>query len=194
LTVAVFATGMLFINWQQPGSTTQPVKHQEAQSQGHKAESPDFELAGSTWLTKDAAGFFTFGLVAVGIGQAVLFFIQLSYMRKGMDDAAIAASAAKEAADTAKIQAVIARETPDIMQDTAHRQLRAYAIVSGVARTKDPGELEGPGFAVLVDVENYGQTPAYDLFQWAMIEIREFPLNERLGIYCSNTQTLGQNE
>jgi hypothetical protein len=78
-----------------------------------------------------------------------------------------------------------------VAQDTAQRQLRAYVTVSGVARTKDPGKLEGPGFAVLVDVQNDGQTPAYDLFQWADIEIREFPLKGPLRIYCSNTPTLG---
>lgn len=106
LTVAVFATGMLFVNRQQPAPTAQSVKQQETPGQGHKTENPDAELTGSTWLTKDAGGFFTFGLVAVGIGQAILFFIQLRYMRVGMRDATIAAYSARDGAIAAKTQAV----------------------------------------------------------------------------------------
>src|SRR5262245_39808985 len=39
------------------------------------------------WLTKDAAGFFTFLLVVVGGVQVGLFYWQLRYMRTGMEDA-----------------------------------------------------------------------------------------------------------
>jgi hypothetical protein len=68
LTIAVFATGMLFVHWPYANNPTQIVKQPEASEQGSKAQSSDSELTGSTWLTKDAAGFFTFGLVAVGVG------------------------------------------------------------------------------------------------------------------------------
>jgi hypothetical protein len=40
------------------------------------------------------------------------------------------------------------------------------------------------GFAVRVDVKNQGLTPAYDLFHWANIELREFPLIGRFDVYC----------
>ncbi len=95
------------------------------------------------------------------------------------------------AAWAAAIAAKAAQESIKVASDTAKRQLRAYVSVSGVARTKDPGALEGPGFAVLVDVENDGQTPAYDLYQWTMIEIREFPLKGPLKIHCSVNPSLG---
>jgi hypothetical protein len=125
LTVAVFATGMLFEGPKQAPGPAQSISQQEAASEGHKAQNPDAELTGSTWLTKDAAGFFAFSLVLVGLGQALLFFVQLRYMRNGMDDATIAANAAKESADTAKVQAEVARDTLRTMQETAKQQLRA---------------------------------------------------------------------
>jgi hypothetical protein len=78
-----------------------------------------------------------------------------------------------------------------LSEDTAKRQLRAYVTVNGVMRTKDPGDLNGQGFAVLVDVKNSGQTPAYDFLQWARIEIREFPLVNRLPIHCLENPTRG---
>jgi hypothetical protein len=63
LTVAVFAAGMLFVRWPYASNPAQAVKQQEASEQGSKAQRPDSELTGSTWLTKDAAGFFAFVLV-----------------------------------------------------------------------------------------------------------------------------------
>lgn len=47
------------------------------------------------------------------------------------------------------------------------------------------------GFAVLIDVKNRGQTPASELLQWARIEIREFPLADRLPIHCLENPTRG---
>jgi hypothetical protein len=57
------------------------------------------------WLTKDAAGFFTFLLVVVGAAQVGLFLWQLWLIRESLDDAKIAATAAKQAAYAAKEQA-----------------------------------------------------------------------------------------
>ncbi|MFK4657974.1 hypothetical protein ABIF97_007908 [Bradyrhizobium japonicum] len=99
LTIAVFAAGMVFRGNKQPFDPAQSLEKRETSGERSSAASPDAELAGSTWLTKDAAGFFTFGLVVVGLGQALLFFFQLSYMRKGM---VATATAAKAAADGAK--------------------------------------------------------------------------------------------
>lgn len=101
LTVAVFATGMLVDGGKQAANPASAERKQEAVSNSHKTKSPDAELTGSTWLTKDAAGFFTFGLVLVGLGQAWLFFFQLRYMRIGMRDATIAAKASQLSAETA---------------------------------------------------------------------------------------------
>ena len=56
----------------------------------------------STWLTKDAAGFFTFLLVVVAGAQVALFVWQLWLIRESLDDTKIAAEAAKESADAAK--------------------------------------------------------------------------------------------
>jgi hypothetical protein len=172
LTVAVFATGMLFERAKQTSSPTQSVSHREAATESQNAQSPDAELTGSAWLTKDAGGFFTFGLVIVGIGQAVLFFFQLSYMRTGMDDAAIAASAAKESADTAKIQAEVAHNTLITMQDTAQRQLRAYLVVE--PRTIENFEA-GMAATGHFCIRNVGQTPPHDVVMATGVEIARYP-------------------
>jgi hypothetical protein len=176
LTIAIFAAGMAVVRQEQPASPTQSEKKQEATGEGQKAQNPDSELAGSTWLTKDAAGFFAFGLVVVGVGQAILFFFQLTYMRKGMDDATIAAIAAMESSDTAKIQAGVARDTLRTMQDTAERQLRAYV---GVSDSSIHGVETGAPEAI-VNFKNFGQTPAYDVRMWIHIWITEHPLTEVL--------------
>jgi hypothetical protein len=51
------------------------------------------------WLTKDAAGFFTFALVIVGALQAALFFVQLKFIRESLGPAKEAAKAAQAAAE-----------------------------------------------------------------------------------------------
>lgn len=109
LTVAVFAAGMLFQGREQSARPAQAAGKHEFVRQGPITESSDAELIGSTWLTKDAAGLFTFGLVVVGVGQAILFFFQLRYMRKGMDDATLAAKAAQTSAETAKEQVALTK-------------------------------------------------------------------------------------
>ncbi|MBP1064862.1 hypothetical protein JOE51_006329 [Bradyrhizobium japonicum] len=104
LTVTVFAVGMS-VSRQSSDPKESPT---EASKISH-SKSPDVELTGSTWLTKDAAGFFTFGLVVVGVLQAALFFVQLRFMRKGMDDATMAAKAAQASAETAKEQVALTK-------------------------------------------------------------------------------------
>jgi len=96
----------------------------------------------------------------------------LTYMRKGMDDATIAATAAKESADTAKIQAGVARDTLQTMQDTAERQLRAYVGVSEASIHK----VETGAPEAIVSIKNFGQTPAYDVQAWIHMWIAEYPL------------------
>ena len=64
------------------------------------------------WLTHDAAGFFTFFLFLVGVGQAGLFVWQLRLIRKSLGPAEEAARAA-----TVNAQAMIDNERPWIGVD-----------------------------------------------------------------------------
>jgi hypothetical protein len=117
-------------------------------------------------------------LVVVGILQVAMFFIQLRYMRSGMDDAAMAANASKDAADTAKIQAEVARGTLLTMQDTAERQLRAYIIAKAI--DADEVRINGSEDAVMVTVriviKNTGQTPAHNLKIASKTELVRHPI------------------
>jgi hypothetical protein len=145
LTVAVLAVGMTLNRQQAP----QPL---------HK--NLETELTGSTWLTKDAAGFFAFISALIVGGQAVMFFVQLRLMREGMSHTTIAAQAAKESAVTAKMQAEVARDTLTTMQDTAKRQLRAYLVIeAGAIENFEPGKITTAHFWV----RNVGQTPPHDV-------------------------------
>jgi hypothetical protein len=105
-------------------SQSSPERPQNARTEAKGDAKPE-----EPWLTKDAAGFFTFVLVIVGIGQLGLFYWQLRYMRAGMHDAKLAAEAAKDAAIAGTRQAIIAQDTLKATQDTAQRQLRAYVSV-----------------------------------------------------------------
>jgi hypothetical protein len=129
LTVAVFATGMLFERQKQATNPTNSEKKQEAATNSYEPENPDAELTGSPWLTKDAAGFFTFGLVVIGVGQAILFYIQLRYMREGMRDAADAAQAANTAATAAKEQVEVAKAQIEVTRMGVFDLERAYLDV-----------------------------------------------------------------
>ena len=177
LTIAVFAAGMLFVR-PYANQPTYQVGAAAPQSESKEKQSEGDPSGWWSWLSKDAAGFFTFGLVVVGIGQALLFFIQLRFMRRGMDDAKTAADAAKEAADAAKIQAGIARDTLQTMQDTAERQLRAYVGVSKSGISK----VETGAPEAVVHIKNFGQTPAYDVQTWIHIWIEEHPLKFMLPV------------
>jgi len=179
LTIAVFAMGMLFVRWPYPQPSAYQVSTAAAQSESKEKQS-EGEPSGWAWLLKDAAGFFTFGLVAVGVGQAFLFFIQLSYMRVGMGDAKLAAEAAKEAAATAKSQAEVARGTLKTMQDTAERQLRAYVFVESAQVVN---VIDGTGSPEAhVTIKNYGQTPAYELVNFSGFAIDEYPTPPTLNL------------
>jgi hypothetical protein len=61
------------------------------------------------WLTNDAAGFFTFLLVLVALGQAFLFVWQLRYMRRSIEDARGLALTAQTSAETAMNQVAITK-------------------------------------------------------------------------------------
>jgi hypothetical protein len=80
---------------------TNPSKEQTATNKSSEREPDETTWH---WLTHEAVGFFTLWLVIIAGGQLALFFWQLVLIRKSLDDAKIAAEAAKESADaTAKI-------------------------------------------------------------------------------------------
>jgi hypothetical protein len=158
LTVAVFAAGMLF-NWRQ-SAEPQSVKQHEVGSRGHKTENPDSEFTGMTWLTNDAAGFFTFGLVVIGVGQAMLFLVQLRYMRQGMRDATIAANAADLSARAASaIEFPVVRTNwmgPEMM--ATDELIQPKAPYAGTVDDGWPTRFSAIGG---VEFQNYGRTPAF---------------------------------
>ena len=154
LTVAVFAAGMLFIRQEQPTSPTQQVTAAKTYEQGEQAKAPDSDLMGSTWLTKDAAGFFTFILVCVGGIQAWFFWIQLRLIRQSLDDAKMAAVAAERAAKATE-------DAVELSRQTAERQLRAY--VHTVGKDFLVQGVDSDRFVNKFSVVNAGQTPAYKL-------------------------------
>jgi hypothetical protein len=61
------------------------------------------------WLTHDAAGLFTLGLLLIGVAQAFLFFVQLKYLRESLSHTATSANAARDGAVAAAESARIAR-------------------------------------------------------------------------------------
>jgi hypothetical protein len=139
---------------------------------------------GEPWLTKDAAGFFTFWLVLVGVAQLGLFAWQLWLIRQSLDDAKNLAKSAEVSAETAKVQAATAQlhaetaqATLQTMQDTARRQLRAYVLVSG-AKVLNPADPTKRIFQL--SIKNFGQTPAHDLKFWVGAGIKDYPLTEKL--------------
>jgi hypothetical protein len=173
LAVAIFALGFLFASSIFPPNANLETAAQEHSKQETSKASTDERIADYTWWLAVLTG----GLVFVASGQGV-------FIARSDKTARIAANAAKRAADATSASV-------DLARDTAKRQLRAYVTVNGVIRTKNPGDLSGEGFAVLVDIKNSGQTPASDSLQWARIEIREFPLVTRLPIHCLENPTKG---
>lgn len=152
LTVAVFAIGMLFGQRPNTQQATYQVSSTSTKSES-KEKKPESEPWGRgwSWLSKDAAGFFTFGLVLVGIGQVVLFFWQLRYMREGMGDARDAADAAKVAAEAGKAQvaALISAERPFVFIEVTK---------NGVEHQDSRFSALTPHFAYILT--NCGRTPA----------------------------------
>lgn len=100
----------------------------------------------TSWLTHDAAGFFTLWLVIVGGAQIGLFYWQLRYMRKGVDDAAVAAKAAQQSADTAR--------------DAFTKLERPYIYIFGATGLEIDLSQEDLFYSLKYSIANYGKTPA----------------------------------
>jgi hypothetical protein len=159
LAVAIFTIGMLFSS-QSSGQTAQKPAQQETAN--HSAPAPDAEPTGMAWLTKDAAGFFTFVLVIVGSLQAILFLAQLRLIRDSIAPALEAADAAKAAAQAAKLnaQSVIDAERAHLYVVIGRHSLTdMYKTVQpDMSPGTDGSPIEPPTLSYRF--KNYGKTPA----------------------------------
>ncbi len=86
-----------------------PVDTKQEEDRAHEHDANARELVRATWVL----AFFTLLLGLVGGGQVVLFFVQLRLIRKSLDDAKMAAEAARDgaraardSADTAKLSMI----------------------------------------------------------------------------------------
>jgi hypothetical protein len=104
--IALFGCLVVWMAWQDRQSSQYPSPTQ-TQSAEHRSNESGLnkQLVLWGWLTRDAVGFFTLCLAAVGVGQLVLFFVQLKLIRKSLEDTKLAAEAAKKSADAAVISA-----------------------------------------------------------------------------------------
>jgi hypothetical protein len=135
---------------------------------------------GGNWLTKDAAGFFTFLLVVVGCFQVCLFLWQLWLIRESLDDAKISAEAAKEAADAAREGAKAARDSADIAKLAMTASERAYVHFNGLRWISHRNLSDGSVFWRLrPQWINSGNTPTRHLRCYIHYEIRgnELPID-----------------
>jgi hypothetical protein len=140
----------------------QKPAQQEAAGSSNSPKNPDAELTGTTWLTKDAAGFFTFALAIVGLLQAILFLAQLRLIRESLAPAEKAANSAASAADAANLnaQAVINADRAHlyvvIKQHTVSDLIAAVAGAKfSAAIAKD--RMDSPVLSYVF--KNYGKTP-----------------------------------
>jgi hypothetical protein len=125
------------------------------------------------WLTKDAAGFFTFLLVVVGCFQVGLFLWQLRLIRESLDDAKISAEAAKEAADAAKDGAAASRESADVAKLSMVASDRAYIHHNGCRWISHRHSADGHVFWRIRPIWiNSGNTPTRRLRLYAHYELR----------------------
>jgi hypothetical protein len=170
--IALLACLVVGLGWY--SSRCQPP---ECNATGQTTKSDETHNAHSAfwnWITNDATGFFTFWLVIIGTSQAGLFLWQLRYMRKGIEDARIAAEAAQASAETAKEQVEVAKAQIEVTKIGIFDLERAYLAVGpteivvdfsdagkALARTRgfylpsDPEEL-----TVHLFVQNTGRTGA----------------------------------
>jgi hypothetical protein len=122
-------------------------------------------------------------LAAIAAVQVGMFWIQLGFMREGVDDAKVVAEAARKSADAAE-SAIKSAE------NAARRQLCAYIVFSEgrlSAATKEcvpilPPETIRAGLPVCGHLmfKNAGQTPAYDLYIDHGLTFTEWPIKEEM--------------
>jgi uncharacterized membrane protein len=96
LVIAVFLAEAMTRGWCQAAQPAQAIEETKSSTSGSEENKKDTKETWRAWFTKDAAGTFTIGLFIVAIGQAILFFVQLKYMKDGLGDSSNAAKAATE--------------------------------------------------------------------------------------------------
>jgi hypothetical protein len=84
----------------------------------------------------------------------------------------------KEQTEAALIAAKAARDTVEIMKDTAQKELRAYVFLSSASRIK---KKEDGKLWLKVVFKNFGQTPAYACSHWASEAVPSNP--QRLDVF-----------
>jgi hypothetical protein len=177
LAVAIFAMGMLFVSSGYAPQTTQNISAPKAANQGEQSKPPDSDLTGSTWLTKDASGFFTFVLVVVGSLQALFFWYQLGLIRQSL-------APAKEAADAAKInaQAVMDAEGAHLYPVIKKTNVSNHQVFFGpIMHGKSSPDTDAvPTPTVVYCFKNYGKTPAVLQSIMHNIDFLEAPSKSRL--------------
>jgi hypothetical protein len=152
LTVAVFAMGFVVASSQYPRQATEAHSSEEANGDAAKKDPPKpFWQAAAA----DPVAAFTLGLLIVGVFQAGFFFVQLKLIRERLIDTKKAAQAAGEAAESTKIQAIVARDTLANVQ-------RPYLFIFNVSPLAIDEKSPVGNLRVFITytVANYGAAPA----------------------------------
>lgn len=126
------------------GAAEQAAK---AERESHDKAKIDEKLAFETQRIADYTvrlAWFTLMLFGTAVVQAGLFIWQLLYMRRGMDDARVAALAAKASADTAKEQVAVTKMGIIDLE-------RAYLAVGPCSMQRTTKPLQGRGYTVPTD-------------------------------------------
>ncbi len=151
-----FALGGSFV-W----GLQEPAAHQQTQAGSNQQQQQTQAKSDSHWGHSDpGVTFVTAALVIVGIGQAILFFVQLRYMRDGVRDAKVAADAAEKTA-----HAAIEANRPWI-RIRSIRTDRISFFDWGASITTD------------IELENVGNSPAIGV----QIATRMFPVYDKTNV------------
>jgi hypothetical protein len=145
-------------------SSWQSLRNQPAEARAVHDARPENEAKSKegglwTWLTHDAAGFFTLWLVIVGAGQVGLFLWQLRLIAETLGPAKAAAEAANLNAQ-AVINAERARLYVIIERQTIESEIK-LALAPQLPELADHVRLED--LALEYSFRNYGKTPAFIL-------------------------------
>lgn len=132
LAIALFVLGVLFAS-PYSGQPTQEDGGTKATQTNANRKPDKFSW---NWFAEDPVGFFTLCLVAVGLFQVGLFYVQLHLIRKGL-------TPAQQAADAAKAASV---HIPTVE--------RAYVSGGAMRLMAKPEEFR-------CAINNYGKTPAF---------------------------------
>jgi hypothetical protein len=75
-------------------------------------------------------------------------------------------------------QLTAARDALKISEETAKRQLRAYMFYVGAGISQDAGN--PTAYIASIDIKNWGQTPAFNVYSWINAAVGEYPLRSNL--------------